>query len=197
MLSVAGRGWMSPAHAPADAPSHQRSSALATSHLPMGFVSPNSIKTCLLRCKAPTPLSQRCVVVALAWEVWSLVCVVAVHAMDRGRAKLWALTRQRADATGLDQARITDYYQVLGATAAAAGDGPVPGGPDREVAQASAAAVATFWGSVVAFAETVEGVPRGWPDDLRTDHPFRSGGARWWSPGCHSPPLLLAADDGG
>ena len=104
--------------------------------------------------------------------VWSLVCIMAVHAMDRGRAKLWALTRQRADATGLDQARITDYYRVLGATADAAGDGPVPGGPDREVAQASAAAVATFWGSVVAFAETVEGVPRGWPDDLPTDHPF-------------------------
>ena len=48
----------------------------------------------------------------------------------------------------------------------------MPGGPDREVAQASAAAVATFWGSVVAFAETVERVPRGWPDDLPTDHPF-------------------------
>ena len=108
----------------------------------------------------------------VAGPVWSLVCVMAVHAMDRGRAKLWALTRQRADATGLDQARITDYYRVLGATADAAGDGPVPGGPDREVAQASAAAVATFWGSVVAFAETVEGVPRGWPDDLQTDHPF-------------------------
>ena len=48
----------------------------------------------------------------------------------------------------------------------------MPGGPDREVEQASAAAVATFWGSVVAFAETVEGVPRGWPDYLQTDHPF-------------------------
>ena len=89
---------------------------------------------------------------SLPQGVWDLVCLAAIHAMDRGRAYMCA--------------RVLEGRSQRGATLAAAAG--------RKV-------LADFWGNLADFCG-LNVAPKKWKDDVPADHPFLqydSAHTRW------------------
>ena len=107
-------------------------------------------------------------------EVWMVVCLAALSAMDHGRRQLWRLTRSaHRQLPPSSQARVHQrtLHEVW--------DIPVPEAPSSQ-AQATVLAVLDFWSRLADFAHLHHDPEENWGEDVvPPDHPFLShGGSR-------------------
>jgi hypothetical protein len=103
-----------------------------------------------------------------------VVCMAALSAMNHGRRQLWRLglasAQRQASAAAIPGGRQRTLPELW--AGAAADPGPSP------VAQASALAVADFWGRLASFA-ALDLAPESWLLQVGDEHPFLcSGGSR-------------------
>ena len=104
-------------------------------------------------------------------EVWGVVCLAALSAMDHGRLQAWRLHYAASNQALLNQGQRT-LYEVWGLT------------NPHEVAsrpisvRAGALAVTDFWARIADFV-AIGAPPDDWEDTVDSSHPFIShGGAR-------------------
>ena len=109
-------------------------------------------------------------------EVWLVVCMAALSAMDHGRRQLWRLSKaaDRAHAASEAAARAAaarrhqrTLLQLPGVVRRA--------NPAPLVARASALAVADFWGRLASFVALGK-APDDWLKAVGSDHPFICNG---------------------
>jgi hypothetical protein len=111
---------------------------------------------------------------ALHAEIWALVCMVALEAMDYGRRAMWAMHlqgRESAARVGLEWHQITDFYPI---DYISTREGPREAGaePPGVIQRASRKAAAMFWCLLQDFVSmTSEFVPSKWMV-VNPDHPY-------------------------
>ena len=114
-------------------------------------------------------------------EVWRVVCLAALSAMDHGRRQLWRLSFAAARDAPRDPNQRT-LYQVWGIP-------PPPSVPLRSITdRAGSLAVADFWARIADFVDVCN-PPLEWEDTVGPDHPFISHGGAWVN--MRSPPSAL------
>ena len=112
-------------------------------------------------------------------EVWMVVCLAALSAMDHGRRQLWRLTRsaqRQLPPTSQDSFRQRTLHEVWDIPAPAGGSAEAP----SSQAQATVLAVLDFWSRLSDFALLHHDPEENWGEDaVPPDHPFLShGGSR-------------------
>ena len=104
-------------------------------------------------------------------EVWGVVCLAALSAMDHGRLQAWRLHYAASNQALLNQGQRT-LYEVWGLT------NPHEVAARPISARAGALAVADFWARIADFV-AIGAPPEDWEDTVDSSHPFIShGGAR-------------------
>jgi hypothetical protein len=112
-------------------------------------------------------------------EVWRVVCLAALSAMDHGRRQGWRL-KYAADAAALPGPRQSTLHEVWGLP-------PPPGVETRSIPdRAAALAVADFWVRIADFVAT-DAPPPEWADRVHATHPFISHGGSRVNMGAPSP----------
>ena len=106
-------------------------------------------------------------------DVWRVVCLAALSAMDHGRRQLWRLSYVAAAVAPPRDPSQRTLYEVWDLPP------PAPSQPSRSIAdRAGALAVADFWSRIADFVDVCD-PPTEWDTSVGTHHPFIShGGTR-------------------